>query len=126
WARRLTLADPQRPAKIDLTDLARAGALPQRETRFGCEFLNVGSGDDVEYRGLSYETPEVLLGRMPDRVQPGWSVKSPCTFAVRPLPRPAVANAISGSLANVSSVTVDAAQMGIDTSRPVDLAALRT
>jgi hypothetical protein len=126
WATHVTLADPQRRGQIDLTDLARAEALPARETRFDCEFLNAGSGDDVEYRGLSYDPPAAVLARMPDRVEPGWSVKSPCTFDVKPLARPASANAISGSLHNVSSLSVDAGRMGIDTTRPVGLDALHT
>jgi hypothetical protein len=126
WATGVTLADPQARGQIDLTDLAEADRLPVRETRFDCEFLNVGTGDDVEYRGLSNDTPSVVRARMPDVVAPGWSVKSPCAFDVTPSARPAVANGIAGSLGNISSVTLDAARMRIDTTRPVDVRAVHT
>jgi hypothetical protein len=126
WARSVTLADPQRAGQIDLTDLSRAGRLPLRETRFDCEFLNAGTGDDVEYRGLSYDAPDALRARMPTAVAPGWSVKSSCSFDVKALTRPAPANGIAGSLSNVSTLTVDAARMGIDTARPICLGALHT
>jgi hypothetical protein len=126
WVRTAALADQQQPAQIDLTDLARASSLPVRETRFSCSFLSTGASDALDYHGLSYEAPEVLMRRMPDVVASGWSVSTPCTFEVKPLARPAVANAITGTLHNVSAVTVDLDRMGIDPRRGVDLSTVRS
>jgi hypothetical protein len=126
WVRAADLADQQQPAQIDLTDLAKASSLPVRETRFSCSFLNAATSDALDYRGLSYETPEVLMRRMPDAVASGWAVSAPCAFDVKPLARPAVGNGITGTLHNVSAVTVDLDRMGIDPRRGVDLATIKT
>jgi hypothetical protein len=123
--RDLSLADPMRPAQVDLIDLAKADQLPVRETRFDCTFTNLATSDNVQYHGLSYETPAVLRARMPDVVAPGWSAGS-CPFTVTPLARPAAANAVGGTLVNVSSVTLDGDQMGLDPSRPVDLSGIKS
>jgi hypothetical protein len=125
WVRDMSLADGGRPATIDLTDLARAAELPQRQTRFDCFFLNAGTADYVEYHGLSYETEETVRARMADRVAPGWTANG-CTIDVTPLDRPATANAVSGTLDNVSEVTLDAAQMGLDTGAPIDLTGIES
>jgi hypothetical protein len=125
WVRDITLADDSKPAQFDLTDLARADRLPVRETRFDCFFANPGTSDNVEYHGLSYETPEVVRARMPDVVGSGWTATS-CNVSETPLSRPAVANAISGDLSNLSSVTLDLDEMGIDPTQPIDLSGIHT
>jgi hypothetical protein len=124
WVRGMSLADPGAPAQVDLTDLAKANRLPVRETRFDCTFANVGTSDDVEYDGLSYETPEVLARRMPNVVAQGWTVTQPCRYTVTPQARPAVANAVSGTLKNTSSVTLDADRMHLDVRKPIDLSGI--
>jgi hypothetical protein len=63
---------------------------------------------------------------MPDVAARGWSVSAPCTFDVKPLSRPAVANAITGTLHNVSAVTVELDRMGIDPRLGVDLSTVKS
>ncbi|MHB8448922.1 MAG: hypothetical protein ACYDAQ_00380 [Mycobacteriales bacterium] len=125
WVRTVTVADNHRPATFDLTDLAKANQLPVRETRFDCFFTNVGTSDYVEYHGLSYATPAVVRSRMPDRVASGWLANS-CAITVTPLRRPQLANAVAGTIQNLSSVTLDLDQMGLDPKRPIDLSGVRT
>jgi hypothetical protein len=125
WVRAITLADGKTPARIDLTNLAKANLLPVRDTRFDCTFTNLGTTDDLELHGLSYETPAVVRSRMPDRVADGWS-ESSCTIESKPRFRPAKAKALSGSLENVAEITLDLDRMGIDPSEPLDLSQVQT
>ncbi|MGH9305676.1 MAG: hypothetical protein ACRD0I_02160 [Acidimicrobiales bacterium] len=125
WARNVSITNNDRPAQIDLTDLAKANQLPLRETRFDCFFTNIGTADYVEYHGLSNASPAVVRSRMPDRVATGWLANS-CTIMVTPLSEPVVSNGITGTVENLSRVTVDLDQMGIDPRRPIDLSGIKT
>jgi hypothetical protein len=116
WIRGVRLADPRAPARIDLTDLARAAALPERATRFSCAFTNAATTDHVVYHGLSYATPDALRARMPDRVEDGWTADGDCTFTVKALERPAPANAITGTLENVARITLRLGRRHVDVS----------
>ena len=125
WVRSLALADAKHPAQIDVTDLAKAAALPRRETRFSCSFTDAATTDDVDYHGLSYETPEVLKTRMPPAVEAGWTDNG-CTFAVKALHPPAARRALTGTLTNVAALRIDLRRAGLDPERPLDVSGLRS
>lgn len=125
WVRDIALTDSNKPAQVDLTDLAKADQLPIRETRFDCFSLNAGTADYVEYHGLSNETPEVVRARMPDKVATGWTPNG-CTIDVRALARPGKANGVTGTVANVGDVTLDGDQMGLDPNKPIDTSGVKS
>lgn len=125
FARRATLADPQKPALVDLTSLALAGRLPTRETRFKVVLTNVRSGDRLELSGLSYATEQQLRARMPDALDSDW-VMDTRSFAVKPLAVPARRRALAGTLENISRLTIDLRAAGIRSMRRIDLSGVRT
>ncbi|MEA2389481.1 MAG: hypothetical protein QOG41_2254 [Thermoleophilaceae bacterium] len=125
WIPKIKLANPRQPARIDLTDLESAIHLPVRDTRFDCTFTNVGTSDVVELHGLFHDRPSAIRKRMPDRVASGWAENS-CTFTVKPVSRPARANALAGSLRNISSITIDLDRTRLHPRRAIDLSRLRT
>ncbi|MHB8671133.1 MAG: hypothetical protein ACYDAD_11375, partial [Acidimicrobiales bacterium] len=120
WVRDIAVADNHSPAQFDLTDLAKADQLPVRQTRFDCFFTNVGTSDYVEYHGLSYDPPNVVRARMPDVVAAGWTANS-CDVTATSSAQPPVANGIAGTVTNLSSLTLDADQMGLDLNKPIDV-----
>jgi hypothetical protein len=123
--RKLGLADPKQPAQIDLTDLAGANHLPKRDTRFDCTFTNTGTSDVVELHGLYHDPQRAIRARMPDAVADGW-LENSCTVSSKQVSRPRRANALSGTLRNVSRITIDLDRTRLRPRRRIDLSGLRT
>jgi hypothetical protein len=123
WVRAIKLAETDKPAEIDLTDLARADELPVRETRFDCTFTNAGTTDVVQLHGLSYDSEEAVRARMPDVAADGWTA-GPCSFGVTERSRPPRSSGVAGSLKNVADITLDLDRMRLDPSRPIDLSGI--
>jgi len=104
----------------------RADRLPLRENPLRTASSSTPARATTSSTAASPTTRPAPSGPHARRRGHGLVVRSPCSFDVNALRRPASANAIAGSLDNVASLTVDARRMGIDTARPVCLDALHT
>jgi hypothetical protein len=125
WVRRAKLADPAKAGTLDLISHRRVGRLPAFETRFAGQFTNAATADVLEINGTSYDSEETVRSRMPDAVEPGWTVDrlSIESTAAR---RPTRANAVSGTVEGISSVTLDARRAGLSMRRRIDTSGLTT
>ena len=125
WIRGAALSDAKVAGTIDLTTLALADRLPERKTTFTGTFLDVGTGDLLDVNGLSYDDADAVRQRMPDAAEPGWEAVS-VHIASTAVARPAVANALSGTLTGISALTIDVRRAGLSARRPIDLSGVKT
>jgi hypothetical protein len=124
WARRATLADPAKPGTLDVTTLGLAGRLPRRLTAFDGQFTHLGTGDVLQVEGLSYDAEDTVRGRMPDAVEPGWTVDR-LALDETAVSQPAAKNGLTGTLAGISALTIDVRRAGLDLGEPIDLSGLK-